>query len=102
MPHESFLNHKVTIIGNPVEKNCVVVDENTIYKIKNSIIVQVLFIREYRLNHNFNIKVEHKDDPSIKKGDIIINSDPVHPIPEGKYRVKGKIRWIKVKNSVII
>ncbi len=100
--HICFLNHTLAINGNPVEKNYVAVDEDIAYRLENSVIIEVLFYRSYRLSNSYKIKVEHRDSPKFKLGDIVVESIPYYPIPDGKYRIKGKLKWIRVEDGEIV
>jgi len=102
------LHRKVTINGRLVDKDYLKAREDIIYKLENSIVVQVLFIRTYNLicthnlSKNYIVRIEHKNSPKIKRGNKIINFDSIEPIPDGKYWVKGSLRWIRIKDCTIV
>jgi len=94
-------NKKITINGKPIPDIRITDNRNFIYEIKESRITEILIVNEYELNNGAKIKVEQKDFSKIRKGDSIVDSNPVFPLPDGLYKIKGKWRKIKVENSII-
>jgi hypothetical protein len=54
------------------------------------------------LKNGYNIVLEQKDPDKIKKGDKIIQSEPIYPLPDGSYKMKGRLKKIKVKDNIIV
>jgi len=92
---------RVTINGKIINKQIITDSENTIYELKESTIINILFLITYELANGFTIKIEQSDNKKIKKGDEIVYTEPISPIPDGKYRIKGTLKWIKIKDSII-
>lgn len=95
------INKKVTINGNPISDTRLIDKRNFIYKIKESKIAGIFVNFEYELKDGSKIIVEQKDYSKINKGDKIIASTPLFPLPDGSYKIKGKWSKIKVSNCII-
>jgi len=94
-------NKKVTINGKEVIDSRILDKENYIYEIKESQIIKILVVVEYFLMNGMSIKIEQKKYRNISKGDKIVDAKPIFPLQDGEYRIKGKLRKIKIKDSII-
>jgi hypothetical protein len=97
----NYKNKRITINGKPVPNTRLTDNNDFIYEIQESKIAKILTVVEYKLKVGYTIKVEQNNLQYISSGDEIIDSYPVFPIPDGKYRIKGQLRKIKVRNSII-
>ncbi len=95
------INLKVTENGRPIPTSRLIDKHNVIYEIRESVIAEMYFINNYELKDGLKIRIEQKDDAKIRKGDKIVESTPVYPLPDGKYSIKGSFKKIKVINNVI-
>lgn len=94
-------NKKVTINGKIIPDQRLKDCNNVIYEIKESKIAAIHFVIDYELKNGYKIKIEQSNDSKISKGDIIIDSNPINPLPNGLYKIKGKWKKIRVSESVI-
>ena len=46
--------------------------------------------------NGMSIKIEQKKYRNISKGDKIVDAKPIFPLQDGEYRIKGKLRKIKI------
>lgn len=100
----------VTENGNncTVEKIKVDFSQNPLYKsklliIEKNTIKKIFYITNVLLSNGYKLEVERKNFDFFYKGDKIINSEPVSPIPDGVYKIKGKMfERIKIKDSVVV
>ena len=95
------INKKVTINGKEVIDSRILDKENYIYEIKESQIIKILVVVEYFLNNGMSIKIEQKKYRNISKGDKIVDAKPIFPLQDGEYRIKGKLRKIKIQDNMI-
>lgn len=93
-------NKKVTINGKEVLDQRLM-DNNVIFDIKESVIAAIYFVIDYKLKNGYNIRIEQKNEDKISKGDLIIDSNPISPLPNGKYKIKGKWKKIQVSDNVV-
>jgi len=96
------INKIVKINGKEVEDSRILDNRNYVYEIKNSQISKIYFLAEYVLKDGSTIKIEQGNFDVLKKGDKIIDSRPVNPLPDGEYKIKGRWSKIKVVNSIIL
>ena len=72
-------------------------------RLRKTTIKNVVFHNSYILKNGYKIIVEQKNNSRIRKGDIIIQCEPISPIPDGKYSIKGKLfKKINVMDGRII
>ena len=95
------INKKVTINGKEVIDSRILDKENYIYEIKESQIIKILVVVEYFLMNGMSIKIEQKKYRNISRGDKIIDAKPIFPLQDGEYRIKGKLRKIKIQDNMI-
>lgn len=97
-------NKNITINGATIEGYKRIVDKmGFVYLVKESIISNVHYIGVYKLSQGYKVKIEHKKEIRFSKGDIIVYSEPINPIPDGNYAVRGTFwKKIKIKDSKII
>lgn len=93
-------NKKVTINGKELPDQRLM-DDNVIFDIKESVIAAIYFVIDYELKNGYKIRIEQKNENRISKGDLIVDSKPISPLPNGKYKIKGKWKKIQVSNSVV-
>lgn len=96
------LKRKVTKNGGSINLERLQIDSNVIIILEDSNIIGRLLLTEYELNNGWNVEVEQKED-SLTKGDKIISSKPISPIPDGTYPIKGKwFKKLKVKDGIVV
>ncbi|MDD4408878.1 MAG: hypothetical protein PHC47_03450 [Clostridia bacterium] len=93
-------NKKVTMNGREITDQRLI-DENVIFDIKGSVIASIYFVLDYELKNGFKIRVEQKNEEKISKGDIVVNSNPISPLPNGSYKIKGKWKKIIIIDNII-
>jgi hypothetical protein len=98
---KTHLNKIVRINGKEIDDSRLTDLNNYIYVIQKSRISKILLLVEYTLKNGSTIKVEQENQNKITSGDIIVDSKPVFPLPDGTYKIKGKWRKIMVKNNVV-
>lgn len=101
---EDNVNKKITSNGQLVSSKARLINkQNVIYNIdpSSSKILTIEFLKTYDLKNGFKIKVRQKKESKISKNDVIEYSKPMNPIPNGKYKIKGKFKSITVENSTI-
>ena len=97
------INKRVTINGIPASTDRIISYYNEIYKLKESVIFNIMFIKIHFLSNGYAIKLEQKEENKISKGDLVIHSEPISPIPDGKYKIKGSLfKWIEIKGCVVV
>jgi len=100
---DNRINKKVTINGIPASTDRIISYFNEIYKLKESVIFNIMFIKIHFLSNGYAIKLEQKEENKISKGDLVIHSEPISPIPDGKYKIKGSLfKWIEIKGCVVV
>lgn len=95
------LSKKVTINGKPVLDARLKNKRNIIYVIKESAIQRIFFLFTYELKTGQKLTVEQQQNNSLSKGDQIVESYPNYPMPDGSYRIKGRIFKINIKDNQI-
>jgi len=97
------INKRVTINGIPASTDRIISYDNEIYKLKESVIFNIMFIKIHFLSNGYAIKLEQKEENKISKGDLVIHSEPISPIPDGKYKIKGSLfKSIEIKDCVVV
>lgn len=91
---------RVTINGRNIPDQRLIDENNVIFDIKKSIVSAVYYLMDYETKSGYSIKIEQKKD-SISKGDIIVDSKPISPLPDGIYKIIGKWKKINVVDNVI-
>jgi len=91
----------VSINGESISDSKLMDEDNIIYVIRDNTIEDMYFIKDYKLNDGSKIKIEQGNNLKIKKGDKIIDAKPLYPLPNGKYKIRGKLKKIKVINNII-
>jgi len=98
-----LIKRRITLNGMPVEMDRIVTEDNVVYFLKESVIYNIVFLKTYLLSQGYTVKVEQKNENSISKGDRIILSEPFFPIPDGRYKIKGKLfSSVTIKESFIV
>lgn len=97
----SNINKEVKINGAKVIESKLTDDSNYVYEIKDGRISKIMVIVEYILKNGSTIKIEQNNFSKISKGDVIVDSKPIFPLPDGIYRIKGTLKNIKVENNII-
>lgn len=95
------INKRISINGLPVKDTQLIDNENFMYKIKESKILKILFVKDYVLKNGDKIRVEQQNVDKISKGDKIIPIRPLVYLPDGSHKIKGRLFKIKVKNGII-
>ncbi|HUX53327.1 MAG TPA: hypothetical protein VMV56_02815 [Williamwhitmania sp.] len=98
---EENISKVVRINGQLISDTRLIDKHNYIYTIKESKIEKLSIMVDYSLNKGITIKVEQNNLKKISSGDRIVASNPINPIPDGTYRIKGKLKRIKIKDCVI-
>lgn len=100
--YPQYLNKEISENGKKISVNIIETKQNMQLIISDSIITAIRFLRTYQLSNGALITIEQKDSGYIKKGDIITTLDQKKPLLNGKFRIKGRLKWIKVKDSKVI
>lgn len=100
-PPYANINKKVRINGNEVIDSRILDNKNYIYEIRESQIIKIFVIVEYILKNGTSIKIEQEKYNKISRGDKVIDANPIFPLTDGEYRIKGKWRKIKIKDNII-
>lgn len=95
------ITKKVTLNGKRITNERITDADNYTYVLKESVIICVLFPIIYELTNGYKITIEQKDYDSISKGDKIVNYNP-SPLPDGSYRIVGRIFKTHFKNNEIV
>lgn len=95
------INKQISLNGKAISDCRLTDDNNFIYIIENKSIKQIVLPVEHKLNDGTSIVIEQKDSTAIRKGDEIISSSGIYPIPDGKYKIKGKWSKVKVVDCII-
>ena len=98
----SYVGLSVSINGMPINDKTTFEGGNIKYFVEKSRIIKVVFEKEYRLTRGLTVTIEQKESSFPTKGDKIINAKPIFPAPDGRYRIKGALRWLKIKDSFIV
>ncbi|MBW6480780.1 MAG: hypothetical protein K0B37_15230, partial [Bacteroidales bacterium] len=98
----SYVGLTVSMNGMPINNKVIFEDGNVKYHTENSKIIKVVFEKEYRLTRGLTVKIEQKESSFPTKGDKVINAKPIFPAPDGRYRIKGALRWLKIKDNFIV
>lgn len=97
------LNKRITINGIPVTYQRVVDGDSAIYEIQESVIRNILFPASVELVDGSTIIIEQQDYSKITSGDRIVDAKPLFPMPDGAYKLKGKLfKRIQIRNSIIV
>ena len=87
----------ITINGSSIEGYKRIVDSvGIVYFITESIISNIHYLGDYELSDGYKVKIEHIKGHKFSKGDKIVHSEPVSPLPDGRYKVKGTL-WKKIQ-----
>jgi hypothetical protein len=101
--HNGNINKRITINGEPIKQEKIITSDHRILILKNSIILEIKYLKIVELQQGYTVKIEQAKQGRIRKGDVIIDSEPEYPIPDGEYKVKGSIiNWIGIKDCVVI
>jgi hypothetical protein len=76
-------------------------NSNFIYEIKDSKIDKILISIWYKLSDGSEVRIEQKSPRDIYYGDKIVDAKPIFPLPNGWYRIKGRLKRIFVVNGTI-
>ena len=95
------INKKVTINGEPIPNSRLKDSDNYIYEIRESKILKILVINTYFLRDGSKIKVEQNSLTRISKGDRIVEAK-VFPLPDGSYKIQGRLFKVSVENNVVV
>lgn len=96
-----YLNKEISDNGNKISVNIIETKQNMKLIISDSIITAIRYLKTYQLSNGALITIEQKDSYYIVKGDIITTLNQKNPLPNGKYRIKGRLKWIKVEDSKV-
>ena len=96
------IGRNVTIKGQLVADVRLVDTRNYIYELSESKISRILMIVDHEMSDGTKIKIEKKFLTRLSKGDKIVFSNSVYPLPDGKYKIKGIWGRVNVKNCVIV
>ncbi len=97
----SWLNLTVTNNGKPI-KDGSFWKGNLQFDVKGSRIIKIILRRDYKLSKGFTVTIEQKNPVFPDKGDKIVDFTPGSILPDGKYRVKGTLRWLRIKDMAIV
>lgn len=95
------LNKIVRINGQLISDTRLIDKHNYIYTIKESKIEKLSILMEYLLKSGITITVEQNNLKRISSGDRIVASNPINPIPDGTYRIKGKLKRLIIRDCII-
>ena len=94
------LNKRISLNGNPVINKRIILNDLVVYA-GESKILKIGYIGNYGLSGGFKVTVEHQKDNMFSKGDKIILAEPINPLPDGRYKVKGTLwKTIRVVTSI--
>ncbi len=96
------LGKRVFINGTPISDTKLIDLNNTVYTIKDSVIKEIVFVKEYITNDKRKIIIEQRDIYKIRKGDFIVEYNKQSHIPDGSYKIKGKFRKIRIIDNKIV
>lgn len=94
------ISKRITINGKEIPDRRLTDNDSYIYEIKESKILRILFVKEYQLKTGEHIKIEQQDINAISKGDAVYYNTNNH-VPNGSYKLKGKLLKIKIKDGAI-
>ena len=94
-------NKRITLNGAFIRDGLFKDTMNISYAVKNSRIIDVFMVNDYELKEGAKIKIKQRDYRGIKKGDVIVDSDGDFPLPDGRYKIRGKFFRIKVVNCIV-
>ncbi len=96
------IGKRVYMNGESISNTSFMDHRNTIYTIRENIISRIVFLVEYMTGESKKILIEQKDKYKIRKGDKILEYNNYSGIPDGSYKIKGKLWKIKVENNNIV
>jgi len=76
--------------------------QKLMFHVKENRLEKLTFLRKYELAVGWEITINKKHIDRISKNDEVVDGKPIFPIPDGKYRIKGRWRWVRIKNCVIV
>jgi len=98
----SVLNERIYANGLPITSGNIFIKPDIFFVVKNGLISKIKFHRIHYLANGTRIQVEQSSFNKISKGDLIIFSEPISPLPDGRYRIARKLSYIKIKNQIIV
>jgi hypothetical protein len=69
--------------------------------VDNGIIRQIYTLRNYEFHRIGKIVLQQKLPRMISSGDQIYQAENF-PVPDGRYRIKGTLKWIKFHNNKVV
>lgn len=96
------IGRSVTIKGQLAADIRLVDARNYIYELSGSKISKILMVVDHEMSDGTKIKIEKKFLTRLSKGDKIVYSNSVYPLPDGKYKIKGFWGRVNVKDCVIV
>jgi len=100
--YKENVNKPVTMNGKEVPDGVYYVKPNVFFEVQGNIISKLRYLKIHFFSKGYKVQVQQQYFHTILKGDIIIQSEPIFPIPDGKYRLKGKLKWVKIKNNQVV
>lgn len=94
------IGRKIYLNGNPIYNRREIDYNNIIYEIKESVIENIYFLKTYELTNGNRIQIEQSIYYEISKGDKVV-SGSWFPIPDGKYRIRGTLKWLNIKENTV-
>jgi hypothetical protein len=101
---DRFVNigKKVTMDGGPVNQRYINLDGQFYYRIKDSKIVRLLEDKRIHIKGVGNAIIRKDYKGRIKAGDEIISIEGEPEVLNGKYKVIGSFRSLKIENNFVI
>jgi hypothetical protein len=95
------IGKKILFDGNEVKESIIRSKDNTLFYVKDGIIKDVKFIKEYHFKGGLNVFLLQNNE-EISKGDKLF-SEATSEIPDGTYKLEGKMfSKIKFINGVVV
>ena len=92
----------ITSNGQPLTSSSIIDSNNIQYEVSQGKITKVNYLVQHRLKNGGKIKIKQRERHTISEGDTIIFSNPINPLPDGKYKIKGKWLKIHIENGIVV